>query len=168
MKLGMPAAMVTSSVVVSPWTQPMFWLLVAFSIAVEVVVARWVLRRMGVDVAGFAPALALVQVTTWVGFVAFAEWTFSADDRYDHYYAANCIPLVAMSLMVVVAEVPLLRAASRGWLVAPRCSSQLTIRQAVVASVIGNVVAVGALVAPFLLFAGAWFITDLIVGRMPN
>jgi hypothetical protein len=164
----MPAVMLSSRVAPAFWTHPIIWFLVALSIAVEVAVGRSVLRRMGVNVTGCALALALVQLITWAAFVAFSEWTFSGDDHYDYYYPANCIPLVAMSLMVVVAEVPLLRAASRGWLLGPPAPSPMTIRQAIIASVVGNCAAAVALVAPFLLFHGVRFIVGLIVGRMPN
>jgi hypothetical protein len=120
-------------------SDPVVWLLVSVSIVGEIGAVDLVLLKMGVDVTGFRSTLVLIQLLTWAAFLALWDWLLV------HYRPENCMPFVATVLMVAVVEVPMLRAASRGWLLAPPAATPLTLRQAATASALGNAASWAAL-----------------------
>ncbi|HEX6813794.1 MAG TPA: hypothetical protein VF384_19390 [Planctomycetota bacterium] len=152
-------SMLATRIIESLLSDPITWAVVVVSAWAEVATARWLLRRMAVDVSSFTATPVLVQFLTWFAFLAFGDWLAW------HYEVRNCIPLVATELMVVVAEYSLLRAAGPGWFLG-RLQAPLTIRQAALVAALGNVVAIAAIVGIFVCFALLAAITELVVYLM--
>jgi hypothetical protein len=143
-KLGMPSCMIASSIIIPLWSDPITWGLVALATLAEVVADRAVLRWLGFVTRGLTGRLVAVQLATWCAVITFLDWlTLHSKDLTGQ-------GLLVLQLMVVVAEVALLRVASRIPVeVSPAVPLRLS--TAIALSAIGNSASTGVLIGAVAL-----------------
>jgi hypothetical protein len=128
--------MVAHSIIILPMADPVVWAVVAVAIVVEVLVDLVTMRWLVVDARGWAGRIFAMQGATWIAVVGFDSWLLA------HGLAVTGAGELATGLMVVVAEVFLLRLASAcpgdGLPLAP-----LRLTQACTLSIVGNLAGVG-------------------------
>lgn len=131
--------MICTSFIIPAYAEPMVWLLLIAATLVEGAVDVAIMRRLGVEMRGLFGSSVTVALATWGAVLAFEGWLAHQGKPL------QAQGVFAVALMIVVAEVPLLRLVTRV-LAGSEQVGPLSLPHAVVLSVVGNLVSFSAVV----------------------
>lgn len=140
-------SLLANPIVLPMYANPGVWLFAVFAICVEILVVMEVLQLAGLRPKGLELPLLIVQMTTWLPFLIAMEWS-------ERLAIHPAVATTVLECAVIAAEVPLIRAASRGWFRLPGLpKGEVSRSMAFRASLLGNLVSIAVSFGPLILAA---------------